>query len=244
MTPGSSKRRPGFLFLFLVGAGLLGFAMAAQNSEYASERAAMVQRLRTQGIRNERVLSSMSRVPRHRFVPERFRAIAYEDEDIPVGDGVVLYRPHVIAIMAQVADPRPGARIMHVGTGPGYLTAVLAEITPGVYALDGRPGVREAAKRRLAELDYRSVRFEEGRACLGLPKEAPFDAIVCSCAAEHAPWALLSQLGEGGRLVIPIGRGPEQTLNCLRKTGGRFRAEAIPGVRIRVTPMSCNPDSP
>jgi protein-L-isoaspartate(D-aspartate) O-methyltransferase len=202
----------------------------------------MVQQLRKQGITNERVLAAMAKVPRHLFVDEGDRGKAYAEAEIPLGSGQVMCSPYAAALMAQVLDPRPGTRVFHVGTGSGYLAAVLAEITPQVYTMDMRAEIAQQAQLRLRSLGYSSVRCRTGPACQGWPSLASFDAIVVTCAAERVPEALIAQLRDGGRLVIPIGHGPEQTLNCLRKstseTGPRLKCLTI-AARIHVAPMVC-----
>ena len=222
-------------------AALLGLAALASAGppDYGPERAAMVARLQAQKplISNRLVLTAMAKVPRHLFVDGAARAQAYEEVDIPFGDGQVLCRPHVAALMAQALDPRPGSKILEVGTGSGYLSAVLAEITPHVYTVEMQPHLAKAAEARLRSLNYRSVRSRTGRGCQGWADHAPFDGIVVNCAAEQTPDVLIAQLREGGRLVIPIGVGPEQTLNCMRKSDGRLRAETV--IATRVSPMLC-----
>lgn len=212
--------------------------LAYADGEFAAERAAMVARLRKQGVRNERVLRAMSRVPREQFVPEEHRSRAYEDEELPLGGGHAMLSPYVVAMMAQIADVRPEARVLQVGLGSGYLAAVLGEMGAKVHAYEGRPGVRPGACERLRALGYlSSVRCEEAKACSGAPGSPKFDAIICTCAAQRVPRSLIEQLDDGGRLVIPVGWGPEQTLNCIRRTGDRIRAEVV--VSVRVSPMFC-----
>jgi protein-L-isoaspartate(D-aspartate) O-methyltransferase len=197
----------------------------------------MVSRLRKLRITNERVLQAMGRVPRHLFVSDAARSRAYSDADVPIGGGQVMCSPYVSALMLQVLDPRPGSRILEVGTGSGYLSAVLSEITPNVYSADIHSDLVHAAQARLQSLHYSRVRFRSAPACEGWQQQGPFDGILVNCAAEVVPEPLIAQLRDGGRLVIPVGHGPEQTLNCMRKSGGRLRAETI--MSIRVTPMTC-----
>jgi protein-L-isoaspartate(D-aspartate) O-methyltransferase len=211
--------------------------------DFGRERAALVRRLQrphagNPRITNQRVLGAISRVPRHLFVEPKLRGRAYDDEDIPVGSGQVMCSPYAVALMAQMLDPHPGARLLEVGTGPGYLTAVLASITPQVYSIDLRPELAKAAEARLRALHYSSVRTRIGKGCQGWAENGPFDGIVVTCAAQEVPEALIAQLREGGRLVIPIGHGPEQTLSCLRKSGGKLHASGTV-MRLRVSPMLC-----
>jgi len=215
---------------------LVGLAYAGPP-DFAAERAAMVARLRKQRITNERVLNAMARVPRHMFMDPAQRMRAYDDTEIPLGSSQVMCRPFVAALMAQALNPRSDAKILEVGTGSGYLAAVLAEMTPQVYSVDARTNISREAQAHLQSLDYTSINCRIANACQGWPQHAPFDGIIVTCAADAVPEALVSQLREGGKLVIPIGHGPEQTLNCMRKSAGKLRSETI--ATIRVSPMIC-----
>lgn len=224
--------------LFLVAAVSGNICLASSGAvDYAAERAAMVRYLRRQGIQNARVLAAMGRVPRHLFFAQTDCARAYDDCPLSIGAGRVAAAPYAVALMTQLIAPQPGMRVLQVGIGAGYQSAVLADITPHVFVIDIRPALTRAASNRLRSRGYSSVRSSTGRACLGWPEHAPYDAIVVTCATERVPVALIEQLREGGRLVIAIGRGPEQTLNCLRKSGGRLRAEA--GVQLQMSAMDC-----
>jgi protein-L-isoaspartate(D-aspartate) O-methyltransferase len=224
------------LLLLAAGAGPRG-PVYGGPPDYAPERAAMVERLRANGITNQRVLAAMRTVPRHLFVAEDHRADAYDDVEIPVGRGQVLHRPYVVALTAQLLDLKPGRKVLQVGVGCGYCTAVLAQITPDVYAADMRRHVVASARARLRALGYSSVALKDAQACRGWPDKAPYDAILVYCAADHVPEELVRELNDGGRMIVPIGRGPEQTLTCLRKTNGRLRSEVV--MPIRVDPMIC-----
>jgi protein-L-isoaspartate(D-aspartate) O-methyltransferase len=228
--------------LILILLGLLVPAHAGPPN-FGPERAAMVARLRRPRggypeIANPRVLRAMSRVPRHLFMEPRVRARAYGDDEIPLGSGQVMCSPYTVALAAQLLDPQPGMRILEVGTGSGYLAAVLAEITPHVYSIDMRPELSRQAQARLRSLHYGSVRCRVGKGCEGWAQYGPFDGIVVTCAARQVPEALIAQLKDGGRLVIPIGHGPEQTLSCMRKSGGKLHAAGVV-MRLRVSPMVC-----
>lgn len=231
-----SRRLKRVILLVVAVVTIVGAAQAGSRA-FDSERAAMVARLRRQHITNPRVLDAMGKVPRHLFVGEARRAQAYEDAEISLGGGQVMSSPYVTALMAQVLDPQPGARLLEVGTGSGYLSAVLSEITPHVYTIDMRADLSKAAQARLHSLKYEQVSFRSGNACRGWAQQGPFDGIVVNCAAEVVPEPLIAQLKNGGRLVIPVGQGPEQTLNCMRKSGGKLRCETV--MSVRVSPMVC-----
>ncbi len=227
------------LVALLLVAGASGNTCLASAGavDHAAERAAMVTQLRRQGIRNGRVLVAMGRVPRHLFFAQTDSLHAYHDCPLSIGSGRVAATPYAVALMTQLIAPQPGMRVLQVGIGSGYHSAVLADITRNVFVIDVRPTLTRAASTRLRARGYSSVRCHTGSACRGWPEHAPYDAIVVTCATERVPVALIEQLREGGRLVITIGRGPEQTLNCLRKSGGRLRAEA--GVRLQVSATDC-----
>jgi protein-L-isoaspartate(D-aspartate) O-methyltransferase len=197
----------------------------------------MVERLRSQGIRSERVLAAMGEVPRHLFVPRSQQERAYEEVEIPLGSGEVLCRPYLLALSVQFLDLKPKEKVLQVGVGCGYCLAVLSEIAPNAYAIDRHDEAVRAAQERLRSIRRSTVRWSSGDACKGWPEHAPYDAIMVACASEQVPDSLVQELREGGRMVVPIGSGPEQTLTCYRKTAGRLRAEAIMAVRVK--PMEC-----
>ena len=224
------------LLALWAGLGLAGIPSAGPP-DYGAERAAMVDRLRAQGIRDERVLAAMGQVPRHVFVPLARRAQAYEDIEISVGSGRVLHRPYHVALASQLLELRPGEKVLQVGAGCGYRTAVLSEMTREVYVMDMSQQSIRLAQASVRNLGYSSVRWRTGRACRGWQEQAPYDAILVFCAAEQVPDALVKELADGGRMVVPIGSGPEQTLTCVRKTAGTLRAEVV--TTIRVPAMKC-----
>lgn len=211
--------------------GAVGVLVAAAP-DYEAARHAMVAALREEGIRNAKVLAAMEKIPRHRFVAEAYRAKAYADTEITVGNGEVLNTPHLVALMTQTLDPRPETKVLEIGTGAGYQTAVLAELSSHVYTVERGAETAQAASDRLKSLGYRGIQFGVGEEAKGWPAHAPYDAILVTCAGEQIPDALVSQLADDGCLVMAIGRGPEQTLDRMRKVGGRLRVEAVIPVRV------------
>jgi protein-L-isoaspartate(D-aspartate) O-methyltransferase len=227
------------VLLIIVGIAAQGGALRAAPPDYAAERAEMVARLRQNRITSQHVLAAMQRVPRHLFCSPRDRERAYDELTIPVGGGQALYQPLVVARATQMLDLKPGRKVLAVGAGCGYRAAVLSEITNEVYAVDSRRDVLHLAKTRLHALGYSSVKWAVGKGCCGSSEDAPFDAILVTCAADAVPEALVKQLKDGGRMVIPVGSGPEQTLTCLVKSGGRLRSEVVMPVRVDL--MVCQP---
>jgi protein-L-isoaspartate(D-aspartate) O-methyltransferase len=230
-------RRPERLVTCFLAAVALGLACLghAAAPDYTAQRAAMVRELRKQGIRNERVLVAMGKVPRHLFVPERYRAAAYRDSEVPIGSGEVMLSPHVTALMTEALDAQSDAKVLEIGTGSGYLTAVLSELTSHVHTVESRAALTEAARARLRSLGYTSVQHRTGDRAKGWPEKAPFGGIVVTGAVERVPHPFVDQLGDGGRLVVPVGTGPEQTLTRIVKASGRLRCEAVATVRITST---------
>jgi protein-L-isoaspartate(D-aspartate) O-methyltransferase len=179
--------------------------------------------LRDRGIRDELVLEAMSIVPRERFVPPSLRPNAYGDDALPIASGQTISQPYMVARMTELIEPRPGKRILEVGTGSGYQAAVLAQLGCAVISVERHAELADAARDRLTELGLAgSVKIFVGDGSLGRVEEAPFDAIVVTAAAPSIPQQLCDQLGDGGRLVIPVGPRKRQELVLIIRRGGEF----------------------
>jgi protein-L-isoaspartate(D-aspartate) O-methyltransferase len=176
--------------------------------------------LRTRGISDPCVLDAMLRVPRHQFVPEAHRSDAYEDHPLPIGDGQTISQPYVVALMLESLRLTPSDKVLEIGTGSGYATALLAELTAQVFSIERHPALAETAREVLATLGYTNARVFIGDGTLGLPATAPFDAILVSAASPAVPPALLAQLRDPGRMMIPIGSADSQQLQLIRKING------------------------
>jgi protein-L-isoaspartate(D-aspartate) O-methyltransferase len=194
--------------------------------------------LRDRGISDPRVLDAMLRIPRHEFVPEPYRAQAYEDHPLPIGDGQTISQPYIVALMLESLQLKPDENVLEVGTGSGYVTALLAELAAQVFSIERHAALAENARSLLAALGYSNVRMLTGDGVLGLPGCAPFDAILVSAAAVKVPPALLSQLREGGRMIIPIGSPDSQQLHFIRMVNGK----AVDSLRepVRFVPLVSN----
>jgi len=177
--------------------------------------------LRDRGISDPRVLDAMLRVPRHRFVPEPYRSQAYEDHPLPIGDDQTISQPYIVAIMLESLQLAPTDKVLEVGTGSGYVTALLAELAQQVFSIERHPTLVEGACEVLAELGYSNARIFTGDGALGLPAYAPFDAILVSAAAPDLPSVLLAQLSDSGRMIVPVGASDSQQLQFVRAVGGR-----------------------
>jgi protein-L-isoaspartate(D-aspartate) O-methyltransferase len=190
----------------------------------------MVERqLRRRGIDDERVLAAMGRVPREAFVPEALRPDAYADAALPIGGGQTISQPFVVATMLAALRPGPGDRALDVGTGSGYAAALLAELGAEVVGIELLPELAERARRALAAAEHPEVEVRVGDGRLGAPDRAPFDVIAVAAATAEVPPALLDQLADGGRLVIPLGGPDGQELVLLERHGDRvLRRRGLP----------------
>ena len=187
----------------------------------ATPRQLMVDsQLRDRGISDPRVLDAMGRVPRHEFIPEPYRAQAYEDHPLPIGDGQTISQPYIVALMLESLRLTPNDKVLEVGTGSGYVAALLGELAAQVFSIERHASLAEKARNLLAARGYTDVRVFTGDGALGLPASAPFDAILVSAAAPQVPPALLSQLRDGGRMIIPIGSPDSQQLQFIRMVNG------------------------
>ncbi len=195
-----------------------------EEDQYRQLREMMVrQQIEARGIRNRRLIEAMLRVPRHLFVPEGMRDRAYDDTPLPIGEGQTISQPYMVAWMTELLEPEEEDRVLEVGTGSGYQTAILCELAAEVFSIEKNAALAGAAKRRLTELGYRNLRIRVGDGTLGWPEEAPFDGILVTAGAPSAPQPLLEQLGEGGRLVIPIGSSSLQMLTLIRREENEYR---------------------
>jgi len=171
---------------------------------------------------NESVLDAMSRVPRELFVPEQLRDRAYEDTPLPIGLGQTISAPHMVAIMSDLLDVRPGMKILEVGGGSGYHAAVLAALTGPqgrVYSVERMPDLAAAARRNLQAAGIENVTVVEGDGSLGLPEHAPYDRISVAASAQKIPEPLKEQLQVGGKMVLPVGGGSQELILVTRKNG-------------------------
>lgn len=189
-------------------------------------------------IRDPRVLRAMERVPRHLFVPPAMRDLAYADHPLPVGESQTISQPYIVALMTELLAVGPSDKTLEVGTGSGYQTAVLACLTRRLYTIEIRASLAERAHRRFAELGLDHLRCRLGDGALGWPEEAPFDAVIITCALPSLPHALLDQVRPGGRIVAPLeGETGAQWLAVVTPTG-RGRARFRPVIPVRFVRMA------
>jgi len=213
---------------------VLLLALPALTDQYEREREIMVQtQIAERGVEDPATLRAMRKVPRHLFLPESRVDRAYDDGPQPIGYGQTISQPYIVAAMTEVIRPRRGQRILEIGTGSGYQAAVLAEIVDTVYTIEIITELYQSARSRLASLGYRNILTRNADGYYGWEEAAPFDAIVVTAAAEHIPPPLVSQLKEGGRMVIPVG-SPflVQTLMLVVKQEGKATTESLMPVRF------------
>jgi len=207
----------------------------ADQQSYAVLRRQMVEtQIFRRGVRDPLVLSAMRSVPRHEFVPEGEREHAYEDRPLPIGEEQTISQPYIVALMTELLELKGPERVLEIGTGSGYQTAVLAEIVQEVYSIEILKPLLEETQERLKRLYYRNTHIRHGDGYEGWPEEAPFDGIIVTAASQRVPDPLQNQLVEGGRLVIPIGKF-YQELVVVKKTDGLEKRRVIP---VRFVPMT------
>jgi protein-L-isoaspartate(D-aspartate) O-methyltransferase len=203
------------------------------RDSFAAARRAMVDDLRRHGIRDARVLAAMEAVPRHLFVPENLRPMAYKDEPLPIGEGQTISQPYVVAYMSQLLELRGNEKVLEIGTGSGYQTAVLARLAAQICSIEIIPSLSASAGRVIEQLGPKNVDLKVGDGFFGWEEKSPFDAILLTAAAPEVPKPLWRQLREGGRIIMPLGRPWEnQRLVLVRKTGGEKAVEELASVRF------------
>jgi len=198
------------------------------------ERQRMVEeQIISRGIRDERVLAAMRKVLRHEFLPEAIRGNAYVDQALPIGEGQTMSQPYMVALMTQLLELTGTERVLEIGTGSGYQAAVLAELAGKVYTVERIKTLAERARAVLDRLGYRSVALKVYDGTYGWKEMSPFDAIIVTAGAPHIPEALVEQLGEGGRMVIPVGdRYGQRLMKVVKTAGGVISEHSVPCVFV------------
>jgi len=200
---------------------------------FGNQRIAMVElQLRSRGIRDERVLRAMERVPRHEFVQEPLRVDAYADMPLPIGSGQTISQPNIVAAMLEALQVAESDRVLEIGAGSGYMTALLGKLAAEVFAIERYAVLADRARAILEMLDYRNLHVIVGDGSIGYPAAASYDRIVASAAAPVIPPALIEQLAEGGRMVIPVGPPHTQQLQLVRKMNGETNVTMLDPCRF------------
>lgn len=202
-----------------------------------ASRARMIAELRGEGIGDERVLEALMKVPRHEFVDESWRAEAYKNKPLPIGMSQTISQPYIVALMTQLLlEPGPSGaaavrkKVLEVGTGSGYQTAVLAQLVQNVFSVERLKTLSETARARLRALGYRNIHFGYADGTGGWAAHAPYDGIVVTAAALEVPKALMEQLERGGRLVIPVGPPAQQMLRVVDRVGAKWQTRDVAAV--------------
>jgi protein-L-isoaspartate(D-aspartate) O-methyltransferase len=191
----------------------------------------LLTQLRQQGIRDERLLQAIEAVPRERFVDEALEHKAYENTALPIGSGQTISQPYMVARMTELLNLTPTSRVLEIGTGSGYQTAILAHLVQHVCSVERIKGLQWQAKRRLKQLDLHNVSTRHGDGWQGWASRGPFDAIIVTAAPPEIPPALMDQLDDGGILVLPVGE-QAQTLKYIRRQGSEFVIDTVEAVRF------------
>jgi protein-L-isoaspartate(D-aspartate) O-methyltransferase len=215
----------------------------SRHPDFAARRAAMVQhQLRTRGVKDQRVLAAMGRIPREAFVPESLQGEAYFDCALPIDCQQTISQPIIVAMMTEALELSGSERVLEIGTGSGYQAAILSELAAAVFSIERHADLAREAEARLRSLGYQNIAIRTGDGSLGWPEQAPFDRIIVTAAARECPPALWEQLAEGGLLVGPFGPEMEQTLTASKKVAGHRQSRFITGCRF--VPLVSDQNSP
>jgi protein-L-isoaspartate(D-aspartate) O-methyltransferase len=207
--------------------------LRSEDDNFAAERFQMVRtQLADRGIADVRVLEAMRAVPRHEFIPDPLRDRAYEDHPLPIGCEQTISQPYIVAIMLQHLALQPGDRVLEVGTGSGYVTALLSTLCAEVYSVERHAELALSAEERLRRLGYANVKIRVGDGSQGWAEYAPYDAVLVSAAAREVPATLFAQLSEGGRMIVPVGPAFSQDLQLVRKVNGKPEVVVLEGCRF------------
>ncbi|MGA2532611.1 MAG: protein-L-isoaspartate(D-aspartate) O-methyltransferase [Candidatus Aminicenantales bacterium] len=224
--------------VFSICPGDPGRAASLAADPFAAKRAAMVkEQVAARGVRDPAILDALRTVPRHLFIPPQLRSEAYGDFPLPIGEGQTISQPYVVAVMTESVALGKGDKVLEIGTGSGYQAAVLSLLAASVYSIEINERLARRAADTLESLGYANVRVRSGDGFFGWPEQAPFDAIIVTCAVDSVPPRLLEQLAEGGRLVVPLGDSRSyQTLTLITKTNGKPVVRRI--FEVRFVPMT------
>jgi protein-L-isoaspartate(D-aspartate) O-methyltransferase len=220
----------------------VGDSQPTALSDFAAARQRMVQeQLSAPGrdIKNRLVLDAMATVPRHEFVPESLRKYAYWDEPLPIGYGQTISQPFIVAFMTEQLNPKPTDRVLEIGTGSGYQAAILSRLVAEVYTIEIIEPLAKRAEADLSRLGFFNVKVLAGDGYNGWPEQAPFDSVIVTCAPDDIPQALIEQLKDGGRMIIPVGAPGDQELYLLRKHGANIEQQAV--LPVGFVPMTRKP---
>ncbi|MBN2190997.1 MAG: protein-L-isoaspartate(D-aspartate) O-methyltransferase [Candidatus Aureabacteria bacterium] len=222
----------------LSGAGFilaLLFITRVFSGDYQRERNEMVEtRIASRGVKNERVLKAMRDVPRHLFVPPEYRKLAYEDYPLSIGHSQTISQPYIVAFMTEAADLKPADKVLEIGTGSGYQTAILSKLVDKVYSVEIIEPLARNAEERLDRLGYKNIFIKCADGYKGWPEHAPYDAIIVTAAPEEIPGTLVDQLKDGGVMIVPVGSYYQELYRVIKKGGVLHKEVLMP---VRFVPM-------
>lgn len=221
---------------FILLISIIGFQSCAQDTDFAGLRHQMVKtQIESRGISDPKVLKAFQKVERHKFVLPETISRAYEDYPLPIDEGQTISQPYIVAFMTEALDLKPTDKVLEIGTGSGYQAAILAEICDSVFTIEIFPKLGKKATDLFSELGYKNIFCKIGDGYKGWPEHVPFDAIIVTCSPTKIPQPLQDQLAEGGRMIIPVGDSPDQSLVLLQKKNGKIKQEKI--LPVRFVPM-------
>lgn len=224
------------IHIFISGFLIILTLEACTQDTFEKRREEMVRyQIEERGVRDIEVLNALRKVERHLFVPGEVKSYAYQDRPLPIGYGQTISQPYIVAFMTEILDLEKQDKVLEIGTGSGYQTAILAEICDSVYTIEVVPELGNKAKYILKFLGYRGVKVKIGDGYQGWEKYEPFDAIIVTCSPTHVPEKLAEQLGEGGKMIIPVGERYVQKLVLLEKKNGKLRHKDV--LPVRFVPM-------
>lgn len=208
---------------------------STQDNKYSMQKKLLIDEIRGQGVRDESVLKALEHVPRHLFVPQNFRDSSYDNGPLPIGQGQTISQPYIVAYMTEALKLKRSDKVLEIGTGSGYQSAIIADLVDNVYSIEVLPDLSRQAQKTFAEVGIDNVHLKIGDGYKGWPEEAPFDAIIVTAAPPEIPQALISQLADGGRLIAPVGGNDFQHLVLITRDGDKFsRKNLLP---VRFVPM-------
>ena len=230
------RRGPPLLAALLITLCVLPACSQGDDDVFAAARRLMVRtQLAARDIADTSVLQTMAEIPRHEFVPPNLKDMAYQDRPLPIGEGQTISQPYIVAYMTQALDLQAGDKVLEIGTGSGYQAAVLARLVEHVYTIEIIPSLGDSARQLLQRQGHDNVTVRVGDGYVGWPSEAPFDAIMVTAAPDHVPPALVEQLAEGGRLVLPVGDHYQELLRLTKREGEIHTESLLP---VRFVPMT------
>ena len=219
--------------ILMILAFLLPFLMAGQDDYVQARKKMVLQDIKSRGVKDKATLGAMEQVPRHSFVPNELKAIAYQDNPLPIGYGQTISQPYIVAFMTEAIMPKSHYKVLEIGTGSGYQAAVLSSIVDSVFTVEIVSELHLQAKQRLERLKYNNVVVKKADGYFGWESKGPFDAIIVTAAAEFVPPPLIAQLKEGGRMIIPVGTPfATQQLLMVTKKDGKVKTRNLMFVRF------------